>query len=621
MYSNPNSVSRNIALALILLLSFVLSIRQIYGEDIGFHLNAARWMIENHSFPDLDTFTYTANANKYIDLNWLYQLILYAVYALAGSTGLILFNSLLIIGCIIIIFKRVNTSSALLPWLFLLSILTLSTSFELRPHSVSWLMLSITLYLLQEYYQGNKKMIRWLPLVMLFWVNMHSLFILGIAVIGCYGISIYFSKNNLFRKFLIYGGSSIFICLLNPYGWKGFTLPLEQLFTIQAGNIFKENIRELKSPFSITNYDISKVFSTWHFFDLFLIFAVILLLINRKKLKLHEWAIVLLFFYFACSAIKNVGYFVFAVLPVISGFPKEEIKPKRKNTRVPFAEKYRKQISIGFIMVCSLLILSVATNAFYIHYRAIYRFGFGWSNSTLPVKAVDFIQKKNIRGKILNQLDYGGYLEFFTAQKTAIDGRLDVMGSENFSEQILSVKEEQKASLVEKYKPDIIIFSYFLTPDWISYLQKRADWRLVYADETAAIYLRNDFDPSLPAFTENDIMPSLKRYSNEEIDKMVKEGKNPFLLSSFFKPQYYPEGEFNFTVFCMYYGWMNAAKQLTAGAFDRATKDYPELYQNFGTIYFQERNAPMSLFCYEKYLSKVKNPQLEERVKFLRTVH
>ena len=152
---------------------------------------------------------------------------------------------------------------------------------------------------------------------MLLWVNSHSLFILGIVVVGCYAISIYTGKKSLRKNFFFFSFLAFLCCLINPYGWHCFTLLFEQLEALQNGSVFKENIREFQSPFAITSYEMNTVFKEWHFFDLFILITGIILILNFRKYNIHEWLIVIAFFYFAYSATKNIGYFVFAVIPIV----------------------------------------------------------------------------------------------------------------------------------------------------------------------------------------------------------------------------------------------------------------------------------------------------------------
>ncbi|MFN3344045.1 MAG: hypothetical protein ACK412_00150 [Chloroherpetonaceae bacterium] len=50
--------------------------------DIGFHLHGGKWIWQHRAFPDKDAYTYTVPNNDYIDLHWLYQLLMFGVYSL-----------------------------------------------------------------------------------------------------------------------------------------------------------------------------------------------------------------------------------------------------------------------------------------------------------------------------------------------------------------------------------------------------------------------------------------------------------------------------------------------------------------------------------------------------------
>lgn len=629
---SPTSISPHAASLLLkrisfLLISFIalfLSFRNIYGEDVGFHLRAAEWMLDNYSLPPNSAFIYSHSDKEYIDLNWLYQLALYATWSMGGSTGMILLNSAFIFGAIYFMFRRIrNWNSLLLPWGLLVAVLAVSSSFEIRPHSLSWLLLGLTLHLLQEYCEGNEKAIRWLPPVMLLWVNTHSLFILGLVALGCYTISIFLRNKFLPKTFLVYGSAAVLACFINPYGWNGFTFPFEQALALQEGNIFKENIRELQSPFEISEYELSlhNIFASWHFFDLFAAIIALGFLFRFRQFRIHEWLIAIIFFYFATTAAKNIGYFIFAITPIVTNvlFAGRTYSPKQNQKTAK--NKYYKPALVTFILISAILLLTIRTNAFYIHYRLSYRFGFGWNNSNLPVKATDFMLKNNLQGKILNQLDYGGYLEFFAKAKTAIDGRLDAIGETLFNEHINAKNDADKLHLIQKYDPEIIIFSYFITPDWIVFLQKHPDWRLAYVDGNAAIYLLNDYSPDIPAMDEGKILSTLANYSDPQIDSLAKEKQSASVFASLFSTQYFPEEEHNLIAFCFYQGWFNAAKQVSANAFTAATSDYPEMFQNLGSVYFQLRDKERALYLYQQFLSQRKNEQVAERVQFLKGIN
>src|SRR5579883_529810 len=62
------------------LLLVLLATRQIHDADLGFHLKGGQWIVQNHAFPNKDDYTYTVPTHEYIDLHWLYQILLFALY-------------------------------------------------------------------------------------------------------------------------------------------------------------------------------------------------------------------------------------------------------------------------------------------------------------------------------------------------------------------------------------------------------------------------------------------------------------------------------------------------------------------------------------------------------------
>ena len=65
-------------------LGALLGWRQIVSPDIGFHLSSARWMLEHRAWPATDPFSFTVTGHPYIDMQWLFQLMLYGANRLGG---------------------------------------------------------------------------------------------------------------------------------------------------------------------------------------------------------------------------------------------------------------------------------------------------------------------------------------------------------------------------------------------------------------------------------------------------------------------------------------------------------------------------------------------------------
>ena len=63
-----------------------------------------------------------------------------------------------------------------------------------------------------------------------------------------------------------------------------------------------------------------------------------------------------------------------------------------------------------------LLSLRVRNDAYYIASRRMERFGLGWDERRLPIGAVEHARRVGLTGRVLNHLNFGGYLMWAAGQ-------------------------------------------------------------------------------------------------------------------------------------------------------------------------------------------------------------
>src|SRR4030095_14362503 len=66
--------------ALIVVAAFAL--RRLDDFDTWWHLASRRWIAQHHAIPYTDVLSYTVPTNEWINLQWLYDLLLYEIYSL-----------------------------------------------------------------------------------------------------------------------------------------------------------------------------------------------------------------------------------------------------------------------------------------------------------------------------------------------------------------------------------------------------------------------------------------------------------------------------------------------------------------------------------------------------------
>lgn len=72
------------------LLGIVLGYRQISSPDIGWHLAYAWWIIARGWVPYSDPLSYTVSDHPAMNMQWVFQLLLYWAHELAGSRTIVL---------------------------------------------------------------------------------------------------------------------------------------------------------------------------------------------------------------------------------------------------------------------------------------------------------------------------------------------------------------------------------------------------------------------------------------------------------------------------------------------------------------------------------------------------
>lgn len=413
-----------IPLLLVLLLGGLFSMKKISDPDLGFHLKYGKWICEHHAVPHKDHSTYTVPEHEYIDSHWLFQSVLYGIYRITGYNGLtgmvMILTTLLLLT--IVLHAWCNGSRPMATFLMLLlSLIIIEPSLGPHPELVTFLFISGTLLILDQYYYRKTNLLFLLPVIELVWCNLHGLFILGIVLSGSYFISVLVRDRKIDKRFLLWVTLSILVCLVNPYFLKGFLFPFELLTRFDQANIFNQHIQEfipfLKQPrFVIRDY----------LFITLLVATYILMLLPKYGRTLHELILIPLFSILAFASIRNIPLFILVAIPVwIKGVKAIPL----------FSRKKIENTLMVFSMVLSLILIpGVLTNRWYEANHAVSQTGFGIDNNRQPVGITNFMNNHRLTGKVLNSIGYGGWFSWQLEQPIFIDGRLEVMQEDLYQE-------------------------------------------------------------------------------------------------------------------------------------------------------------------------------------------
>jgi len=591
------------------LLLIIFTIRQVSNYDIGFHLAGARFILETFSFPSKDVFTYTVNSNEYIDIQWLFQIFNFFSFSVFGYNGLIILNTLLLIVVFLLLVKRFVIykipSPVIILSLFII-LISIQIRISIRPEIFTWIGILLTLIILDNYYLSKKNKLFFLPIVMMVWVNSHGLFIIGLFLIVAYIISIWYRDKlldkNLSKWFVI----SIAAIFINPYFADGAFFPIYLFTRLDSANIFKNSIAELQSPlylFSNFKFDILIYF-------IILGLAYLLFFITLKKRYLHEFLILSAFTYISLNGYRNIPILIFYAVFIIAISLNNLFTEKNFYKIFDNNLFFKKYLTYTFCIVFLLTGFRVVTGSYYSGYGNSVVFGTGLNENTLPVSASNFIKTNLPNEKIINQIDMGGWLIWSLNEKIFIDGRLEVMKEEFYSEYMNSFKANGLKLLIDKYNPKVITFNHASAYLWTDELNKMGNWSPLYFDNNFSVYTNQPKDSAIfvktfyELVTYNKIDTTVVNRQFEILSDIQSKSNLIKWIEGFYKPFENNSALVNAGNFFLQNRYAGEAEIFYLNYLLHLKSGYEEIYikdalSNLGELYLKNNLLKLSLKCYE----------------------
>jgi hypothetical protein len=487
------SLSHFLFLANFLILLFSQGKSLLYDGDTGYHIRAGEYILDTFSIPRHDIFSFLTPPLPWTAHEWLSEVIMALIHRASGLTGIVIFFALLISIVYYLLLKVIQKErgNILFAILIVLWVLTSSKLHWLaRPHIFSLLLLVVWYYLLDAFEYRQKNYLYLLPPIMLLWVNLHGgSFTSGFILIGIYFsgnfVRFIFSKGEeriLYKKKTKLLGLTTAFCLLasliNPYSYRILLFP----FKLVSDKFLMDHVMEFLPP----NFHEFGVM----FFKYLLLSMILVISISKRHLNIIEIVLIITFTNMALYAVRFIALFGIVVAPILARQLEQMPNPKKGRFK-EFLQKRSTNIALidasarGYVWpVAAVLIVVffVATG------RIEYRF-----NAEIhPVAAVDFLKKVHLKGNMFNNDEFGDYIIYsaYPQYKVFFDGRSDMYGSERMKEYYKVIRFESGwEKIIEKHSINWIIFD---ADSVLSrFLMERKDWRLIYADKVANIFVRN----------------------------------------------------------------------------------------------------------------------------------
>lgn len=465
---------------------FIASIHFPTDPDLGWHLKYGEYFFQHGKVLRDNTFSQLMPDFKWANTSWATDLISYFTFHNFGFFGLVILGAFIITLTFYFFSKAVKLSFFEKSLIFPLIIYFMNplNTISFRGQLLSILFLGILSYLLSVYEQ-KRKVAYFIPLLLLFWSNLHGEFLIGILLfLGWIVIRLlnnYFLFKVNLNKILAEGKFlgfifflSVAFSLINPFGL----------------GIYKDTLRYFMNPDLklIAEYlpfnDLSTpwwnlvAIATLAFCGIVILFAENKFTDKIPKISLFLTTYILSFF---------VRRYAWMMYYLSIGLLKPAAHFLEPNTK-----KYK------YISGTIILIL-ITTLVVYLKLPLSNYYNFSWSQycnyNYCSDKAAKFIIKNNLQKKnLLTMYNWGGWLIWNYPQiKPTIDGRMhlwrDRNGYSGFDE-FFAI--EQNFVDVDKTKYDVV----FISPEKPVYarltqLTREGKWKLEYSDAYSGVFIRN----------------------------------------------------------------------------------------------------------------------------------
>jgi len=307
----------------------------LFDPDFWWHLKSGEVMWQTKKLLTQDLFAYTGNGLTstreilILQSYWLWQLIAFTFYVVFAFDGIWLLNFLVIGSMVLVGFihlRQRKVDFLLCAPLLAMFCVFFSYGYPLeRPQVISFLFSAILVGLL--FRLENERFPHWLlPLLMLFWANLHGGFIVGDIILVLFGMGAileYRSESKRLKRCLFWVFSSLLASFFNPTGWLAF----QEAFNLYNTQLMS-TVTEYQNTLAAFKAGEYYLLVLWLFVGLYWLGVFL-----QRRLVWPEIFIAVFLTWFSLAHLRNVGFFTVAMLPFIGQglgplLPKEARKIK-----------------------------------------------------------------------------------------------------------------------------------------------------------------------------------------------------------------------------------------------------------------------------------------------------
>jgi hypothetical protein len=479
--------ARTLLLGGVMIVTLALFIGAEQDPDFWWHLRIGRWMVENGRLPSTDIFTFTVPDHVWTDHEYLTEILMWLVYNSFGLAALSVAFGLITWAGFWLIYRQVRHQPFVIVGVGLaIGAIAGSPIWGPRAQMITFALTCLELYWLQGYLSGRSRSIRFFPLVMVLWANLHGGWVIGFAWLGVALIAeaigwAWDRSNPAHRMHLRFLGIITALSVLAVAATPHFLSLYPYPFQTQGSVAQQKLIVEWFSP------DFHQIYVRPFEAMAFILIAGFAL----RRPSLYDFLLTMLALALALQSARNIALFVAAATPVMINTYAEYWKTLSRERQwsfvIPPRPFFAGITAVALLVIAGATALHIANSISPSPQEKVVA-------DNYPVSAANWLAANpQVGTRMFNQYGWGGYLvdRFYPDEhrRVFIFGEAALMGDPllNQYEDVVSLRPDWKAVL-DQYKVDYVVYNR--GEALANVLATQPDWSLAYQDSVTVIYVR-----------------------------------------------------------------------------------------------------------------------------------
>ncbi|NLG28031.1 MAG: hypothetical protein GX557_08975 [Chloroflexi bacterium] len=456
------------------LLVFAL-VRATPDPDLWGHLRFGLDSLGSRSLAEVDPYSYTTAGQRWINHEWLSEVLLALAWRAGGAAGMIVLKALVgLVTFFLLSFRlyRLGIPPVRLASILLASLFVLLSSFiaVLRPQMYTFLLFAVTLLIVCRAEEGEYGWLWATPAVFAAWANLHGGFLAGLGIVLTWALVHLVQHPRAWRRIVPPTFLAVLGTLANPYGVQLW------LFLLRTATVKRPEITE------------------WQPMELVSVIGAIYVLVLCMAAVGWVWtrrprrpALVVVFLISALlpwTAVRHLPLFTIATAALAGehiGSAWDRFLPDKSGTRPP-------PVLLSSLSYVAGIMLLVAST---LHLLSDARLRYG---ADYPVAAVQLLKSTGAPGNLAVHFNWGEYALWHLGPriKVSVDGRRETVYSEAVYQANLNFTHGVKdwMALLRDYPTDVaLVMQESATYNLLSLLE---GWGIAYEDEVSALFVRED---------------------------------------------------------------------------------------------------------------------------------